>query len=1027
MIRTRIARGVRRLLVDPFVPQGAHAGRPRLKNRAMVTGSIVATFAVVGAASVSLVAAPALAASLGPGYDDLGVLSNLGAFVAPDGSYVYCVDPGASSPYGGATTDGGSVVSVNGAGSLAMSQANYIISKYGETPGANNQAAAVEMTVWTLLSNAEYQAEGGDSYIITRAPADQRAAILALANQYRAAAAAYSPTAAAGGSNSGSLTFSVDNNNYTGTMTVHTSPVSARGTIKLTNGKFTATGSSTSGTVTNGSKLAVQGIPPANAASYEISGTGSFTAGSSVTNYDGNGHLWNTAGSQRLLGPGTTSSPRATFTVSGHDPFDRSTIFTPVVSTKVASAIVQPNGVANDTITASVTSATPWYKTTSGAYLSIIAKGTLYGPFAAPQTQSATIPAGAPVVGTDTITLKGPDTYTTPGDLRTTQGGYYNWVWRINSSDQGAVAKQLLPANYAFQDAFGQPDETSATPLTVTGSTRVTAPQTGLSASARDTVTVASSNGPWISGANGPVPVTLNGTAYFVSGDTAPAASATAPAGTRVLGTASLTFTDAGTQTSTPVTVPDATAGYVIWVWHTATAANVVPWTDTFAVPAETAQVLAPTLTTNALPTTVITDTAHDTATVGGTLPATPSDLTFAAYQQPVGYTVPVCDATTQVFDTTSTPVTVSATGDFASATYTTAKKGDVVWIATLTSSAGNVIAQGSCTDTTEVTKVTAPTITTYATAAAATGDHAHDTATVAGPIPATPGTLELTFDAYLQPAGSTTAICDATTQVFTTDDTPVTATGTGDFPSADYTTKAPGNLDWVATLSTSDGYVVDQGTCGDTAEITNVGATAVNTAAVSHVIYGTAAHDMATISGNSPIGGYFVWTAYNQATVTATPVCTPDNKVAGTGTQKVKVADTVLGSEPAQTAAPGAAPTATPTDSVPTAKYRGPEMTFADVGAYDWVAVLFNAQDQPINTGRCGDPAERTMVLAASNGGNGAGAAAVLAFTGSNLGYSPWIAAGIILAGVAAVLLNQGRRRRQIAYGPLRKGNGQH
>ncbi|MBK4346915.1 hypothetical protein [Lacisediminihabitans changchengi] len=291
---------------------------PRRRLRASRLALWIATVALVGGAILSGVTAlpvTAHAATLGPGYERDGLPAwHLGGYLNPDGSVSYCIEPGRPSPLDKPTTDAGMVGQVNGLSETAMIQLNSLLARHGNTAD-DTTSAAVAMAVWSIASNASYQAEGGDAYVLGRAPAELRPSIQALADQYRAEAAAYVPPVG-----SATLSLSIDaTSDFTGYLDVATTPAEATGTVTLTNGVFADTGSPTRQAVPNGAHLAVTAVPPADGAPYRVTAkSDDFTApgGPAATV-----HLYSTPGAQTLTASGAMRS--LVFSATATDVRDR--------------------------------------------------------------------------------------------------------------------------------------------------------------------------------------------------------------------------------------------------------------------------------------------------------------------------------------------------------------------------------------------------------------------------------------------------------------------------------------------------------------------------------------------------------------------------------------------------------------------------------------------------------------------------------------------------------------------------------
>ncbi|MET0991516.1 MAG: hypothetical protein ABWX66_03900 [Lacisediminihabitans sp.] len=288
---------------------------PRRSRVALWLGTIVL---VAGGMLAGVTALPlsAHAATLGPGYEWEGrsPVWHLGGYLDPDGSVSYCIDPGKPSPLDKPTTDSGVVGQVNGLSETAMIQLNSLLARHGNTTD-DTTAAAVAMAVWSIASNPGYQAEGGDAFVLQRAPEALRPAIQALADRFRAEAAAYVPPVG-----SATLTLTIDaTSDFTGYLDVATAPADATGTVTLSNGVFADTGSATRAGVTGGSHLAVKAIPPANGAPYRISASSDdFTAPGGPA---GTVHLYTTPGAQTLTASGAMRS--LVFSATATDVRDR--------------------------------------------------------------------------------------------------------------------------------------------------------------------------------------------------------------------------------------------------------------------------------------------------------------------------------------------------------------------------------------------------------------------------------------------------------------------------------------------------------------------------------------------------------------------------------------------------------------------------------------------------------------------------------------------------------------------------------
>lgn len=140
--------------------------------------------------------------------------------------------------------------------------------------------------------------------------------------------------------------------------------------------------------------------------------------------------------------------------------------FQPRATSNVGKSKVVDAGKLSDTITAS---ADPtygdgqWVKI-DGTYVPVTFEGTAYYTGETPAAESTTVPEGAKVVGTTTITATGPGEYTATisGDY---DPSFVTWVWKVVKADQtgtisGVAISDLVHADWA--DHFGLAEETSS-------------------------------------------------------------------------------------------------------------------------------------------------------------------------------------------------------------------------------------------------------------------------------------------------------------------------------------------------------------------------------------------------------------------------------------------------------------------------------------------------------------------------------------------------------------------------------------
>lgn len=853
-------------------PRRRHRKSQALRQFLLRAGGI----AIIGALGFGTMA-PAQAASTGAGYSgitpDGGYLGN---YIVPDGSRAYCIDSSADWPSG--STGGGSVVEglttstgefLNGA---TLQKLNYALSKWGQT-GDATQAAGVSAYVYAYTSTwAHYNGAGyatGVHYI------DGNQAVLGAFNAiWNETESQYNQTQDFPGF-TGSMSFSVDNNNYTGSLRVVNLPAGATVNLRLTNGVFTDTGSAVKNGVGNGT-YPVKGVPNDSDPFYKISATGNVDAPAGWI-YQQAVTIYYTGGQQRVIKGAGTAPQRSNYTLTASDPVERSTVFSPIVTSKVESRFVADGDAFTDTLEAAVAPGSQlWRQTTSGRSIPVIAKGTLYGPFTDQPVASATVPADAPVAGTATVTLNGPGKYTAPSVLpKDHTPGFYQWVWTIKASDSSVGAQLFMPAGYSWSDQFGLEAETHVVAAKLSGVSQVKDAEVGFGHTVTDALTVSLDEGPWPTIGGQPIPAHFQNKTYWVEGDTEPVAGDTVPADAELFHTTDVTVTEPGKYTSDEIPAPPTTAGYLVNVWSIVQdgpgASYFTDWTDGWATEGEVTRVAPPKVSTEAIASVALGDETHDTAIVDGPIPAPycattdpaegastcPNTVTFAAYLQEDLGEQPVCEPTNEVFNTGYTPepetidpsadgapapsatptptatpiardaaffynkpIAVDEAGSFPSADVILKKVGVYFWVATFRTGDGTVIHTGECGDPKEKTVVAEDDVVTKATPTVGVGQKGHDTAIVTGVIPKN-ATLE--FAVYKQ-SGST-PVCEASNEVKVGKPQPLPATG--EYVSDDYTFNQVGTYFWVEIVRNARGEITHQGKCGAEGETTIVTALA--------------------------------------------------------------------------------------------------------------------------------------------------------------------------------------------------------
>lgn len=865
----------------------SHRGKMTPKNRMVFAATITAVALVAGVASSAVQASTApskaLAAQTGAGYSGITPYGGyLGSYIAPDGSKAICIDSSADWPSGATggativsslTTESGDPLSPS-----TLQKLNYATDHWLQSDDPT-QTAAVNVYGYAYTSTkAHYNGQqfSSGAFYASGNPAITNTA-RAMWDQTEANAAAVQGAVPL----SGSMYFDVDHsNNYNGSIVVTGMPAGARVNLTLTNGVFKDSGSRTRNAVGNGS-YPVHGTPPDGDATYKISAVGDASMKNGFT-YDANVTIYYTPGQQRIIKAGTKSDHIDTWRMTATDPFERSTLFSPIVTSKVESRFVADGDSFTDTLQASVAPGSqPWRQFTNGTGLSVVAKGTLYYLGAEQPAPGSEIPADATVVGTASVTLKGPGTYKAPSVLPADhKPGFYNWVWGITASDSSVVSQLYMPTNYSWADQSGLEAETHVVAAKLSGVSQVRDDVIGFSHLHQDTLTVTLDEGPWPTIGGQPIPAHFQNKTYWVAGDTEPVAGDTVPADAELFHTTDVTVTEPGDYTSDEFPAPPTTAGYLVNVWSIVQdgpgAGYFTDWTDGWATPGEVTRVSPPDIATEATASTALGDESSDTGIIGAPVPAPycgtatpaegattcPNTVTYAAYLQEDLGEQPVCEASNEVFNTgyvpdtaelendpargpptdastatptpapTKTPLVRDATyfynkpipvteaGKYPSADVIFKKVGVYFWVITFRTGDGTIIHTGECGDPKEKTVVAEDDVVTKATPTVGVTQKGRDTALVTGVIPKN-ATLE--FAVYKQ-SGST-PVCEASNEVEVGKPQPLPATG--EYVSDDYTFNEVGTYFWVEIVRNARGEITHQGKCGAEGETTIVTALA--------------------------------------------------------------------------------------------------------------------------------------------------------------------------------------------------------
>jgi hypothetical protein len=533
--------------------------------------------------------------------------------------------------------------------------------------------------------------------------------------------------------------------------------------------------------------------------------------------------VFTTGSAQRLAGPGGQPPGSYSFSAADYvtDPLELK--FEPIITTAVADSMLQPGDAFVDQIVAGIGPTSPaakWRTFEDGLFLPITARGSLFGPFADPPVAAAEVPPDAPLAWTETLILTGPGAYTSSGAFLAQRSGYYTWVWSIDSTDQGPFAL-FITENYSWQDTFGQTAETAATAIRLEATSQVSEAATGIWQPVSDTLTVThdqSTGEWWTTDGLGPASAHFVGRAYWIAGDTEPAITTDPPSQAEQIGTRELSITAPGSYTTSPVTAPAHSNGYVVWQWELDDASGYfVPWRDRFGLPAETTRVTVPNLATAADATVARTAEASDMATLSGQPAGESTYLTFAVFKAPEGD--PLCDSTTLIDDGLDARIEVTGAGDYRSAPVALDEIGVYHWIATLWTAAGEPISAGTCGAASEITSVVLFIVSTEAVDRIVMGGMARDVATIEGQTP--PGAT-ISFESFRQDLGASRPMCERENRVFSQADL-MPVGGAGTYRSAAAALTEPGTYLWVETVRTRAGAILHQGLCGARYEVTEV------------------------------------------------------------------------------------------------------------------------------------------------------------------------------------------------------------
>lgn len=566
----------------------------------------------------------------------------------------------------------------------------------------------------------------------------------------------------------------------------------------------------------------------------------------------------------------------------------------PLVTTQTPAEFVPHGGTFADTVTFGAAGGDAnWRVAFTGAgervYAPVTAQGTLYGPFLSDPAlnPAATVPAGAPAVGTISLTTsatQGPGSYPVTAPWPALEAGYYTWVWDITATAQDSQVQQppggaepALPRDYSYSDGFGRITERQIVPTRLAFKTQVSTTEVAVGGSFTDAVQVhlAPDSGGWLQGDTGErIPAVLHGQAYYSASE--PAQQPAVPTDAIAVGEPlQLTVTGPGEVLQSPAfTVPaNLDSGYitVVWCLHedaqpAAYRGRIAAGCDDYGVPSETLRVVKPQVSTQAVPLAAYAGSFHDTAFVTGLLPPAGGEIRFTGYLLPEVGAIKYDDSWQPILSAAGDPERWQAT-ELAQLTaaevcevqpiFTSAwqpvagpsevqspelvahSTGTVHWVEELrvvdpATATPHTVHRGECGVAQETTRVTLPSVITKAVPQVFSAAEFFDTATVSGPLAERPDvSYELRFTAYDVTAQVATgrsdsaAWCTPETQLW---ESPVIAVNApGDYRSAPLkvtAATAPRTIFWVETLSlvrADEREILHRGVCGAAHESTVV------------------------------------------------------------------------------------------------------------------------------------------------------------------------------------------------------------
>lgn len=603
----------------------------RRLRRTLIAAALALPLAAGMAATPTLNLAPAEAATIGRMVSIGGW--QIGAFLSSNGSYVYCIEPGAVEPSGNQQSErtvsslpgytGGTfdptgwrgTVTSGGLSGAKLRQINYVLWTHGRTKNAGT-AAAVQFAVWIL--RADPGAKKWLDHHIAWARAHGGSGYVERGQQFASEAREKAKAPAASTPESLTIARSSTESQVEGRAVAGTLKYPAGTTeLRIEGGVFTDDPA-------DSVDLSVSPDEPGSvewAAELHLSGWSGTHRVAVSADWVDTGSGWpaqlrlyppQEAGQQRLVGGIGPVTAEFTGTTVAELVIDAG--FAPVLSTRTAERYVARGGGFSDTVTISSAdvgsdtgAAWPSRLTDSGdaEFVPVIAEGEVYGPFDSPQAEAPAPPEGAPIAARARLVAEdGPGEYPIEADRAVSAPGYYYWVWRITGAAQLPEVRSgaLIPEDYGYADDFGLAAEGQVSPTRLRWKTRLEDRVLGLDELVlHDVVTAEAEDGVWLRDGSGDrVPARLRLTAY--QSDTRPERASAVPEDARELAHGFAEVTDPGVAVAAEaIPLPDSTRGWV--TVRTCLVAEdqaeelrglTEEWCDDYGIPAETARIDVP-------------------------------------------------------------------------------------------------------------------------------------------------------------------------------------------------------------------------------------------------------------------------------------------------------------------------------------------------------------------------------------------------------------------------------------------------